>query len=329
MSSESILEVQNLSTSFSSDGQLLDAVDSISFEIKSGETFCLVGESGSGKSVTSLTIMGLLSEDNVVIRATQLRFDKYALDKISADTYRKLRGRRMAMIFQEPMTALNPVYKVGHQVAEVFQIHEKLSKNEARIKAFELFEKVKIPDPERRFYEYPHQLSGGMKQRVMIAMALACKPDLLIADEPTTALDVTVQAQILHLLKELQKDEGTSILFITHDLGVVAQIADRVAVMYAGKIVETASVFDLFEKPLHPYTKSLLKSIPTIRSKRNEALYTIQGNVPPIHARPSGCCFRTRCAYAKDICSAEIPQERTIGKTHKYVCHFTPEGLDD
>jgi oligopeptide/dipeptide ABC transporter ATP-binding protein len=314
--------VSNLKTGFEVDGERLLAVNGVSFEINGGETFCLVGESGCGKSVTSLTLMGLLDGDNSIVEADELRFADQNLLELSKEQYRKIRGRRVAMIFQEPMTALNPVYRVGEQVAEVFEIHEGMDSKEATSRAMELFEKVKIPDPQKRFYEYPHELSGGMKQRVMIAMALACRPELLIADEPTTALDVTVQAQILHLLQDLQKNEGTAVLFITHDLSVVAQIADRVGVMYSGKIVEQGGVHQLFSAPAHPYTKALLASIPSIKSAKSEELYSIPGTVPSINNRPSGCVFRTRCSFAQSICAEVKPESKFQNNEHQVSCHF-------
>lgn len=323
--SETLLEVRNLTTQFQTQMGKINACDQINFSIEKGRTLCLVGESGCGKSVTSLSIMGLLPEENAKVVSGKILFEGQNILELNRETYRKIRGRKIAMIFQEPMTALNPVHTVGDQVSEVFEIHFGMKKAESRQKVIELFEKVKIPDPESRLDQYPHELSGGMKQRVMIAMALACRPSLLIADEPTTALDVTVQAQILHLMKELQEQENTSILFITHDLGVVAQIADQVAVMYAGKIVEHATVDELFESPHHPYTRALLRSIPTLESRRDKSLPVISGAVPPLYALPKGCRFQNRCEFVKSTCE-EAPPRREDGK-HPYLCHFSQEEL--
>jgi peptide/nickel transport system ATP-binding protein len=304
MSDEAVLRVDDLSIRFA--GQPIDLIDGVSFAIEPGRTLCLVGESGCGKSVTSLAVMGLLPRRVARVSASSLRFRGQDLLAMSTETMSDLRGNRMAMIFQEPMTSLNPVFTVGDQVAEAVRRHRRCSPGEARDRALEMFRKVRMPAAEKRLDDYPHQLSGGMRQRVMIAMALANDPELLIADEPTTALDVTIQAQILDLMRELQEETGAALLMITHDLGVVAEIADEVAVMYAGRVVESGPVARIFNDPQHPYTLGLMGSMPAI-SGRQGRLITIPGSVPVPEAMPPGCRFASRCPFASAECDAGRP----------------------
>ncbi|HWO74684.1 MAG TPA: ABC transporter ATP-binding protein [Bacillus sp. (in: firmicutes)] len=304
---ETILEVRDLQTHFFSKRGVIKAVDGVDFEVVKGETLGIVGESGCGKSITSLSIMRLIPQPPGKIVAGEINFKGQNLLQITEEQMRKIRGNKISMIFQEPMTSLNPVFSVGEQIAEVFRTHQKIGKKAAWDKAIEMLKLVGIPSPEKRASQEPHELSGGMRQRVMIAMALACNPELLIADEPTTALDVTIQAQILELLKKLQKELGTAVIMITHDMGVVAETCDKVAVMYAGKIVEYTDVDTLFEDPKHPYTVGLLKSIP--RSDRDvEELEAIPGSVPSPHDLPAGCSFSPRCPFATDLCKNEQPE---------------------
>ncbi len=321
--SDVLLEVRNLRTHFDTDRGLFRAVDGISFDVRRKRTVGLVGESGCGKSVTSLSIMGLVPSPPGRIAADGLRFDGRDLLTMSADERRRLRGGPMSMIFQEPMTSLNPVRTIGHQIIEAIRAHTDLSAAAARDRAIEVLDLVKIPAPASRVDEYPHRLSGGMRQRVMIAMALACDPALLIADEPTTALDVTIQAQILDLLAGLQQRLGMAILIITHDLGVIAEIADEVIVMYAGKIVESAPVRDIFADPQHPYTIGLLGSIPRLGEYR-ERLSTIEGTVPSPANQPKGCRFSPRCPFADARCRDEPPPLRTLGEGHQVACWKAP-----
>jgi peptide/nickel transport system ATP-binding protein/oligopeptide transport system ATP-binding protein len=321
--SEILLEVRNLRTHFDTDRGLFRAVDGISFDVRRSRTVGLVGESGCGKSVTSLSVMGLVPSPPGRIAADALRFDGRDLLAMPAEERRKLRGGRMSMIFQEPMTSLNPVRTIGHQIIEAIRAHTDLSPAAARDRAIEVLDLVRIPSPASRVDEYPHRLSGGMRQRVMIAMALACDPELLIADEPTTALDVTIQAQILDLLHDLQSRLGMAILIITHDLGVIAEVADEVIVMYAGKIVESAPVGQLFADPQHPYTIGLLGSIPRIGEER-ERLATIEGTVPSPANQPRGCRFSPRCPFADARCRDEPPELRTLGTEHKVACWKAP-----
>lgn len=322
-----LLRVKDLRTWFRLDGHEYHAVDGVSFDIRAGEVLGLVGESGCGKSVTSLSIMRLIPSPPGFIKSGEIDFCGTNLLSFSAKEMRKIRGDKISMIFQEPMTALNPLLTLGTQVAEVLQIHRGMKKQDAIAKTIELFERVRIPDAAKQVSCYPHQISGGMRQRVMIAMALACRPSLLIADEPTTALDVTVQAQILALLEELRGEFGSSILLITHDLGVVAQACDRVVVMYAGQVVESASVYDLFEQPRHPYTHGLMLSIPRLEKGAAEAkpLNCIQGSVPEPDKHPNGCRFHPRCPYARDICHEEMPELRVVGTSHCARCHFAED----
>ncbi len=298
-----ILSVNDLCVDFHTDQGQINVLDHVSFDIAPGKTLGLVGESGCGKSVTSMAIMRLLPQPIGHIRKGSILFEHRDLVQLEPENLRKIRGNRVAMIFQEPMTALNPVQTIGQQILEVFNLHqETLSQKEKLTSTLELLKKVGIPEPAERLPAYPHQLSGGMRQRVMIAMALACKPDLLIADEPTTALDVTIQAQILDLMKDLQNENGMAILFITHDLGVIAEVCDEVAVMYAGRIVEKGSVFELFDHPRHPYTLGLLNSIPRLDASPKTLLNTIEGQVPSLTTMPKGCRFQNRCDYKSHEC---------------------------
>ena len=289
-----LLEVDNLQVEFSTERGVARAIDGVSFNVNEGETLGIVGESGCGKSVTSLSVMGLIPRPPGRIVGGEIRFAGQDLTQLSDKAYRKLRGRDMSMIFQEPMTALNPVFTIGNQISDVLRRHKGLSRKQARTRGIEMLAEVGIPAPDKRIDEYPHQLSGGMRQRVMIAMALSCDPKLLIADEPTTALDVTIQAQVLELIKNLAADHGTAVILITHDLGVVAETCDRAAVMYCGRIIEQGPVDALFEQPRHPYTAGLLASVPRIRPDRLPRLPTIPGIVPDLLDLPDGCRFRDR-----------------------------------
>ena len=320
-----LLSVKNLSTEFPVKKGIVRAVEDVSFDVDQGEILAIVGESGSGKSVTSLSIMGLLAEPGHVAGGS-LEFEGKDLATLSEKQYRELRGNAMAMIFQEPMTSLNPVYRVGNQIVEAIRTHEKVSKAEAKDRAVDLLRKVGIPSPEARINDYPHQMSGGMRQRVMIAMALACNPKLLIADEPTTALDVTIQAQILDLLRRLRDDTGMAVLLITHDLGVVSETADRVVVMYCGQVVEEAEVRTLFDHPMHPYTLGLLKSIPRLEDDDSKRLYMIKGMVPNPLEMPPGCHFSDRCDSCMDICRTKVPELVDVDG-HKVRC-FLYESAD-
>ena len=319
--SENILEIRNLSTHFHTRAGVVKAVDDVSFNIPKGSTLALVGESGSGKSVTSLSIMRLVQPPGRIV-AGEILFDGNNLMALDDDAMRRRRGREIAMIFQDPMTSLNPVYTVGDQIAEAVQLHEGLPRKAAWAKAIEMMQRVRIPDAERRAGDYPFQLSGGMRQRVMIAMALACNPRLLIADEPTTALDVTIQAEILDLLRALKDEFELSMLLITHDLGVVAETADRVAVMYAGRIVEEARVRELFRSPRHPYTEGLLRSVPRLTEAglRQRRLQTITGSVPGLLELPAGCKFAPRCAYVIRECTEGEPALLAIKDEHRARC---------
>jgi oligopeptide/dipeptide ABC transporter ATP-binding protein len=302
---EKMLEVKNLITTFQTDRGPITAVNDVSFDVFKGKTLGIVGESGSGKSVTALSIMRLIPSPPGKVVNGSINFYGKNLLSLPDEEMRKMRGNKVSMIFQEPMTSLNPVFTIGNQIQEVLVLHQKLSDKDARDKAIDLLKLVGIPAPEKRIKEYPHQLSGGMRQRVMIAMALACEPELLIADEPTTALDVTIQAQILDLMKKLQQELGMGIILITHDLGVVAETCDDVAVMYCGRIVEKADVKTLFSHPRHPYTKGLIESIPSFDStkgKEKGKLYTIEGVVPSLLRLPPGCSFQNRCQFATEKC---------------------------
>jgi oligopeptide/dipeptide ABC transporter ATP-binding protein len=314
-----LLEVEGLRTCFPSADGPLPVVDDISFELARGETLALVGESGSGKSMTAFSILRLVPKPGRVVSGA-VRLEGQDLTSLSVGEMRRVRGRRISMIFQEPMTCLNPVVRVGAQVVEAIRLHERISVAEARRRTRDLFAEVGIPDPEARLDAYPHQLSGGLKQRVMIAMALSTRPEILIADEPTTALDVTVQAQILELLRELQRDRGTAILLITHDLGIVNELSDRVAVMYAGRLVEVAPREELFSDPLHPYTQGLLRSMPAL-SRPGEPLPEIAGVVPSAGEWPSGCRFSTRCAQRFEPCAEIFPEESRPSEGRRVWCH--------
>lgn len=320
-----LLEVRDLRVSFFTPRGEVRAVDGISFTIEEGETFGLVGESGCGKTVTALSLMRLLNGNGRIVGG-DIIFAGRNLLALSEEEMRSLRGEKIAMIFQEPMTALNPVFTVGYQIGEVLEVHRGASRKEARAQAIEMLRLVEIPEPERRVDAYPHQLSGGMRQRVMIAMALICRPQLLIADEPTTALDVTIQAQILDLLGHLQQQFGMAVLFVTHDLGVVAERARRVAVMYAGRIVEQAPADELFLRPLHPYTRGLLRSTPKL-GQRLRRLEAIPGSVPNPLALPSGCRFRDRCGYAIARCADVDPLLAAVNESHRVACIRAEEFL--
>ena len=318
-----LLEVVNLSTHFRSSEGVFKAVDDISFSVRRGETLGIVGESGCGKSVTSLSIMGLIPQPPGVMAGGEIRFAGRDLLKLSKREMRSVRGREISMIFQEPMTSLNPVHRIGDQIVEGIHMHESVSRDAAWKRAVEMLDRVGIPSPDQRATDYPHQLSGGMRQRAMIAIALACRPKLLIADEPTTALDVTIQAQILDLLRELQEQTGTAIILITHDLGVVAELAHRVVVMYAGKVVETAEVGGLFADPHHPYTLGLLGSIPKLHVDE-ERLAIIEGTVPNPYSMPDGCKFNPRCPFADTRCRQEVPQLLPASERHLAACWKVP-----
>jgi peptide/nickel transport system ATP-binding protein/oligopeptide transport system ATP-binding protein len=320
-----LLSLEDVRTYFFTDAGIVPSVDGVSYAIRRGETLGVVGESGCGKSVTALSIMGLVPSPPGRTVGGRIMFDGQDLTKLSQKELRRIRGNQIGMIFQEPMTSLNPVYTVGNQIGEAIQIHLRLPPDAARALTVEMLAKVGIPSPEKRIDEYPHQLSGGMKQRVMIAMALVCNPALLIADEPTTALDVTIQAQILDLLNELQSELGMSILMITHDLGVVAEVSDAVVVMYAGNVVEYADVETLFERPRHPYTKGLFLSLPDLHAERGRRLPTIPGMVPSPLDFPSGCRFRTRCPFATERCSNAVPELADTGDGQLVACHYWEE----
>jgi peptide/nickel transport system ATP-binding protein len=318
---EALLRVEHLVTEFATDGGVLRAVDDVSFEIPAGGTIGIVGESGCGKSVTSLSILRLIQRPGKVASG-KIVFEGRDLLALSEKEMRSIRGREIAMVFQEPMSSLNPVYTVGEQIAESIILHQKKSKREALARAVELLALVGIPSPAERVSAYPHQLSGGMRQRVMIAMALACDPKLLIADEPTTALDVTIQAQILELLADLRKKTGMAVMLITHDLGLVAEFAEHVVVMYAGRVVESAPVKDLFRKPQHPYTRGLLRSVPSYSDNaRKPRLPTIPGVVPDLRKLPPGCRFRDRCDVAIDRCASEEPTLDARADGRLVRCH--------
>lgn len=317
---ETLLEVRDLQTQFKTEGGVVTAVDGVSFVINKGETLGIVGESGCGKSVTSLSIMRLIPDPPGKIVGGQILLDGENLLEKTEKEMQEIRGNEISMIFQEPMTSLNPVYTVGDQIAEAVRLHQGLSRREALKKAVEMLTLVGIPSPEERVHQYPHQMSGGMRQRVMIAMALSCNPKLLIADEPTTALDVTIQAQILKLMKDLRDRLGSAILLITHDLGVVADMCDRVIVMYAGRIVEEALVDDLFKVPCHPYTRGLLQSIPKLNQPKGSRLSTIEGTVPDPHHMPEGCRFHPRCPFATDQCLEAEPSLESIGDGRWVAC---------
>ena len=323
-----LLEVDGLRTYFDTLAGTVRSVDGVSYTVNAGQTLGVVGESGCGKSVTALSIMRLVPRPPGRFAGGAVRYRGTDLLKLSEAQMRDIRGNRISMIFQEPMTSLNPVLTVGRQIAETVQLHQKLNKSQALQRAVEMLRVVQIPEPERRANEYPHQLSGGMRQRVMIALALACNPELLIADEPTTALDVTIQAQILDLLKRLQKEFGMGVIMITHDLGVVAESCDRVVVMYAGRKVEEADVVDLFDRPLHPYTRALMASMPAMNT-RSRRLSEIPGMVPAPHELGRGCAFAARCPHAHERCRTQTPQLTAQGHGHVVACFAVEEGRID
>lgn len=320
-----LLQVEQLAVSFNTEAGVFRVVDDVSFSLPAGKTLGLVGESGCGKSVTALSLLGLLPKPAGQIAAGRALFQGQDLLTLTAQQRYQVRGNKIAMIFQEPMTALNPVHTVGRQLMEVYRLHRpELSKREQEAAAMAMLQQVGIPEAKARLKAYPHQLSGGMRQRVMIAMALACEPDLLICDEPTTALDVTIQAQILHLIRELQQKTGMAVLFITHDLGVVAQICDQVLVMYAGRSAEQADVFSVFERPVHPYTAGLLAAIPRMDQPGKTQLKTIAGQVPALDEMPKGCRFANRCAYQTAVCQQQ-PLVEQVAAEHNVWCHHWQE----
>lgn len=319
-----ILEVRDLVTTFDTDSGTLTAVDGVSFQLHKGRTLGVVGESGCGKSVTAFSIMRLLPQPMGHIAGGQVLFEGRDLTKLPPEEMLKVRGNRMGMIFQEPMTALNPVHTIGRQLSEVFLLHRTKDKRAALRMSVDILDKVGIPSPEVRVGEYPHQLSGGMRQRVIIAMALACKPSVVIADEPTTALDVTIQAQILELMQGLQQEMGMAIMLITHDLGVIAEMCNDVVVMYAGRVAEAGPVEKIFASPSHPYTRGLLASIPRLEDERKTTLATIEGMVPSLADMPVGCRFQNRCPYRTEICQQQPPVEK-VGPGHTVACHHWRE----
>lgn len=315
-----LLEVNDLHVSFESNGGEIQAVRGVSFHVDSGEILAIVGESGCGKSVTAQSIMGMIPKTYGNIKKGKISFKEEDIINFSKKQYQKIRGSEIGMIFQDPMSALNPTMKIGRQIDEVLIKHQNLSKKEAKQKTIELLQQVGISDSCNRYSDYPHEFSGGMRQRVVIAMALACDPDLIIADEPTTALDVTIQAQILDMLKNIQKERNTSIILITHDLGVVAEVADRVAVMYAGKVVESGTVNEIYENPKHPYTLGLLQSVPRLEIVETERLVPIEGAPPDLFSPPKGCPFAERCPYTMEVCIEHMPKIESISKTHHVSC---------
>jgi len=325
--SERLLTLRDLHTTFALHRDRVEAVRGVDLHVDSGEILAVVGESGSGKSVTMKSVMGILPE-NAQVSAEEMRFDGRDLLTLGEEERRKMRGREMAMIFQDPMTALNPVKRIGAHMTEVIVRHKRVSGDEARRLAVAALGKVGIPSPEDRMRQYPHEFSGGMRQRVMIAMALCCSPKLLIADEPTTALDVTIQAQILELLKELREKEGMSIILITHDLGVVASLADRISVMYGGRIMEDGLVDEIFYHPCHPYTRALLRAIPKPSAGGRERLVAIPGMAPSLLNPPPGCPFQARCGFSCEKCGAEMPAFRQYGATQQAMCVFSDAELD-
>ena len=325
MSEDIILDIDDLRTSFFVGDNEVKAVDGVTFQVPKGKTLGIVGESGSGKSITALSVLRLI-EDPGKIKSGSIKYKGEELTKVKNSRMRQIRGNEISMIFQEPMTSLNPTFTIGQQLRESFKIHQGLGKKDGTKRAIEMLELVGIPSPEKRVDQYPFELSGGMIQRVMIAMALACKPDLLIADEPTTALDVTIQAQILELIKDLQEEIGMSVVMITHDLGVVAETCDYVAVMYAGKVVEYADIHTLFENPKHPYTVGLLNSLPR-HDKKQDELIPIKGNVPAPDEMPTGCRFAPRCPFASDICKT-LPELEDLGNGNEVRCWIHTDQWD-
>ncbi|MEU7063459.1 ABC transporter ATP-binding protein [Streptomyces sp. NPDC046161] len=328
-----VLEVRDLHVEFKTREGVVKAVNGVNYSVSSGETLAVLGESGSGKSVTAQAIMGILDSPPGRVSKGEILFHGQDILQLPESERRKLRGPKMAMIFQDALSALNPVFSVGNQLGEMFRVHQGMSKKDAKAKAIELMDRVKIPAARSRVNDYPHQFSGGMRQRIMIAMALALEPDLIIADEPTTALDVTVQAQVMDLLADLQREYNMGLILITHDLGVVADVADKIAVMYAGRIVEQAPIHELYKRPAHPYTRGLLDSIPRLDQKGQE-LYAIKGLPPNLLKTPSGCAFNPRCPKAQDICRTEVPallpvteRDGTELVGRGSACHFREEQL--
>ena len=317
-----ILKVKDLKTYFYTQEGVVKAVDGVSFELTRGETLGIVGESGSGKSVTALSILKLIPDPPGRIVSGEIYLDGLNIVEMKEKEMQQIRGNEIAMIFQDPMTSLNPVFTIGNQIMETIILHQKLDKKSARKKTIELLMSVGIPNPEQRIDEYPHQFSGGMRQRAMIAMALSCNPKILIADEPTTALDVTIQAQILRLMNEIKERTGSSIIIITHDLGVIAEMADNIIIMYGGRIVEYSDVNTIFYNSHHPYTWGLLRSIPRLDEVKKERLISIPGIPPSLIFIPPGCPFSPRCRYAKDICFKIIPELRDVGRFHKVACYL-------
>ncbi len=322
---KSILKVSGLKTYFFTSEGVIKAVDGVDFEVKKGEVLGLVGESGCGKSVTALSILRLVASPPGRILEGRIEFVGNDLRALSDDEIREIRGKRISMIFQDPMTSLNPVLRVGYQIAEVFRFHRGLDRIKSLQGSIRMLKSTEIPSPEERVKNYPHEMSGGMRQRAMIAMALACEPALLIADEPTTALDVTVQAQVLKLMKELCRERETAVLLITHDMGVVANMCQRVAVMYAGRVVEYTDIFTLFNEPAHPYTEALLKSLPRLGAKRNR-LDSIEGQPPQLHRLPPGCPFEPRCEYSAERCKEEAPGVTPLREGHEVRCYYPING---
>ncbi|MEC3996777.1 ABC transporter ATP-binding protein [Actinacidiphila sp. DG2A-62] len=323
-----LLDVRDLHVEFHTRDGVAKAVNGVSYSVNAGETLAVLGESGSGKSVTAQAVMGILDMPPGRIPHGEILFQGRDMLKMSAEERRKIRGRKIAMIFQDALSSLNPVLSVGYQLGEMFRVHEGLSRKQAKARSIELMDRVRIPAARERVNDYPHQFSGGMRQRIMIAMALALEPDLIIADEPTTALDVTVQAQVMDLLAELQRESTMGLILITHDLGVVADVADKIAVMYAGRIVETAPVHQIYRSPAHPYTKGLLQSIPRLDRKGQE-LYAIKGLPPNLLHIPSGCAFNPRCPVARDVCRTEVPALQRVGEGRGSACHFWKETLGE
>lgn len=320
-----LLAVNNLKVKFKTYGGTISAVRSVSFKVHHGETVAIVGESGSGKSVTVQAIMRLIDGSNGEIQEGSIKFNGEELLQLTKKQMREIKGSKISMIFQDSMTSLNPTMKVGKQISEGIIYHQKLSKKEAKAKAIKMIQEVGIPNADKRYEQYPHEFSGGMRQRVMIAMALACNPDLLIADEPTTALDVTIQAQVLKLLQDIKEKKNTAVILITHDLGVVAESADKVIVMYGGMMVEKCSVSELFSNPNHPYTWGLLESIPNVQSEMTDRLKPIEGSPPDLFSPPKGCPFADRCKYAMDICMQEVPDLYHVANNHYSRCFLNDE----
>ncbi|MDX3504490.1 ABC transporter ATP-binding protein [Streptomyces fimicarius] len=322
-----LLEVRDLHVEFHTREGVAKAVNGVNYSVAEGETLAVLGESGSGKSVTAQAIMGILDMPPGKIAGGEILFKDQDLLKLKADERRRIRGQEMAMIFQDALSSLNPVLTVGEQLGEMFVVHRGMSRKDAKAKSVELMDRVRIPAAKERVGQYPHQFSGGMRQRIMIAMAMALEPSLIIADEPTTALDVTVQAQVMDLLAELQRELNMGLILITHDLGVVADVADKIAVMYAGRIVETAPVHEIYKAPAHPYTKGLLRSIPRLDQKGQE-LYAIKGLPPNLTRIPPGCAFNPRCPMAQDVCRSDVPPLYEVDEQRRSACHFWKETLD-